>query len=143
MPCMLQVCVHRKYVWHCANGECNLVPRWHALFWHSRWVTGVRLTRRRDEGRSKVVICGQDFLVLDHYPKDRLQCDQKLSEELDMTTTDALRNICKHNPPSITPIYKDNKADPIYKSVFCDFIQSTCVHAVYILHKSTKVGCTP
>ena len=44
VPCMLPFCVHRRYVWHCANGECNLLPHWHALYWHSRWVTGVRLT---------------------------------------------------------------------------------------------------
>ena len=26
VPCMLPVSVPRRYVWHCANGECNLLP---------------------------------------------------------------------------------------------------------------------
>ena len=37
-----------------------------------------------DEVRPKVVICGKDFFVLEHYPKDasgRLQYDKKLIEE--------------------------------------------------------------
>ena len=46
VPCMLPFCVPRRYVWHCANGECNLLPHLHALYWHSPWVTGVRLTSR-------------------------------------------------------------------------------------------------
>ena len=40
VPCMLPFCVPLRYVWHCATGECNLLPYWHALYWHSRWVTG-------------------------------------------------------------------------------------------------------
>ena len=48
--------------------------------------------------------------------------DKKLIEELDTKTTDVLRNMCKHNPPSAQPSYKGKKADLIYKRVFCDFI---------------------
>ena len=33
-----------------------------------------------------------------------------------------IRNMCKHNPPSAQPTYKDKKSDLIYKRVFCDFI---------------------
>ena len=62
-----------------------------------------------DEVRPKVVIRG------------KLQYE-KLIEELDMKTTDVLRNMCKHNPPSAQPSYKDKKADLIYRCVFCDFI---------------------
>ena len=74
-----------------------------------------------DEVRPKLVICGKDFFVPDHYPKDassKLQYDKKLIEELDMKTTDVLRNIRKHNPPSAQPTYKDKKEDFIYKRVF-------------------------
>ena len=39
-----------------------------------------------------------------------------------MKTTDVLRNMCKHNPPSVEPTYKDKKVDFIYKRVFCDFL---------------------
>ena len=78
-----------------------------------------------DEVRPKVVIRGQEFFVSEHYPKNassRLQYDKKLIEELDMKTTDVLRNMCKHNTPPAQPIYKDKKADLIYKRVFCDFL---------------------
>ena len=78
-----------------------------------------------DEVRPKVVIRRKEFFILEHYPKDAsgiLQYDTKLIEELDMKTTDVLRNMCKHNPPSAQPTYKDKKADLIYKHVFCDFI---------------------
>ena len=81
-----------------------------------------------DEVRPKVVICGKQFFVPEHYPKDacgKLQYDKKLIEELDMKTTDVLRNMCKHNPPSAQPTYNDKKADLIYKHVFCDFVSST------------------
>ena len=126
VPCMLLFCVHRRYVWHCASGECNLLPHLHALYWHSHWVTGaVDKLPLVDEVLPKVVIRGTEFFVLEHYPKDasgRLQYDKKLIEELDMKTTDVLRNMCKHNPPSAQPTYKDKKADLIYKRVFCDFI---------------------
>ena len=49
-----------------------------------------------------MVIRGKECFVLEHCPKDvsgRLRCDKKLIEELDMKTTDVLRNMCKHNPP--------------------------------------------
>ena len=46
VPCMVPVCVPQRYVWHCAIGECNLLPHWHALCWHSPWVTGLCLTSR-------------------------------------------------------------------------------------------------
>ena len=78
-----------------------------------------------DEVRPKVVIRGMEFFFPGHYPKDasgKLQYDKKLIEELDTKTTDVLRNMCKHNPPSAQPTYKDKKADLIYKRVFCDFI---------------------
>ena len=62
-----------------------------------------------------------------------LDCtDKKLIKELDMKTTDVLPNMCKHNPPSAQPTYKDKKAEPIYKCVFCDFIYSTRVCTSYI-----------
>ena len=47
------------------------------------------------------MIRGKEFFVPERYPKNafgRLQCDKKLIEELDMKTTDVLRNMCKHNP---------------------------------------------
>ena len=47
---------------------------------------------------------------------------KKLIEELDMKTTDRLRNMCKHNLPTAQPTYKDKKVHLIYKRVFCDFI---------------------
>ena len=78
-----------------------------------------------DEVRPKVVIRGKEFFVPKHYPKDaygKLRYDKKLIEELDTKTTDVLRNMCKHNPPSTQPTYKDKKADLIYKRVFCDLI---------------------
>ena len=78
-----------------------------------------------DEVRPNVVIRGKEIFVPGHYPKDasgKLQYDKKLIEELDTKTTDVLRNMCKHNPPSTQPTYKDKKADLIYKRVFCDFI---------------------
>ena len=78
-----------------------------------------------DEVRPKVVIRGREFFVSEHYPKDafgRLRYDRKLIEELDRKTTDVLRNMCKHDPPSVQPTYKDKKADLIYKCVFCDFL---------------------
>ena len=74
-----------------------------------------------DEVRPKVVICGKEFFVPEHSPKDasgKLQYDKKLIEELDTKTTD----VCKHKPPSAQPTNKDKKADLIYKRVFCDFI---------------------
>ena len=46
VACMLPVCVPRRYVWHCAIGQCNLLPHRHALCWHSPWVTGLWLTSR-------------------------------------------------------------------------------------------------
>ena len=78
-----------------------------------------------DEARPKVVIRGKGFFVLEFYPKDasrKLQYDKQLIEELDMKTTDVLRNMCKHNPPSAQPTYPKAKADLVYKRVFCDFI---------------------
>ena len=78
-----------------------------------------------DEVHPKVVICGKEFLVLEHYPKDavgRLQYGKKLVEELDMKTTDMLRNVYKHHLPAAQPTYKDKRADLIYKRVFCDFM---------------------
>ena len=78
-----------------------------------------------DEVCPKVVICGKEFFVPEHYLKDafgKLECDKNLIEELDTKTTGVLRNMCKHNPPSAQPTYKDKKADLIYKRVFCDFI---------------------
>ena len=60
-----------------------------------------------DEVRPKVVIRGNDFFVLEHYPKDacgRLEYDKKLIEELDMKTTDvhAARIYCTAEvPPKI------------------------------------------
>ena len=78
-----------------------------------------------DEVRPKVVIPGKEFFVLEHYPKDasgKLKYDKNLITELDTKTTGVLRNMCKHNPPSTQPTYKDKKADLIYKGVFCDFI---------------------
>ena len=56
-----------------------------------------------DEVLPKVVIRGKEFFVPEHCPKDassKLQYDKKLIEELDMKTTDVLRNMCKHKPPS-------------------------------------------
>ena len=52
-------------------------------------------------------------------------------EELDIKTTDVLRNMCKHHPPFAQLICKDKKADLIYKRVFCDFISSTRVCTSY------------
>ena len=78
-----------------------------------------------DEVGPKVVIRGKEFFVPEHYPKDasgKLEYDQNLIEELDTKTTGVLCNMCKHNPPSAQPTYKDKKADHIYKRVFCDFI---------------------
>ena len=78
-----------------------------------------------DEVRPKVVSCGKEFFVPQHDPQNasgRLQYDKKLIEELDMKTTDVLRNMCKHNPPPAQPTYKDKMADLIYKRVFCDFL---------------------
>ena len=75
-----------------------------------------------DEVRPKVVIRGKEFFVPGHYPQDassKLQYDKKLIEELDMKTTDVPRNMCKQDPPSAEPTYKDKKADLIYKRVFC------------------------
>ena len=72
-----------------------------------------------------MVIRGKEFFIPEHYPKHascKLQYDKKLIEELDTKTTDVLHNMCKHNPPSAQPTYKDKKADLIYKRVFCDFI---------------------
>ena len=40
------VCVPRGYVCHCAIGECNLLPHWHAWRWHLPWATGLWLTSR-------------------------------------------------------------------------------------------------
>ena len=80
-----------------------------------------------DEVRPKVVIRGKEFFVpfvLEDYPKDafgKLQYDKKLIEDLDTKTTDVLRNMCKHNPPSAQPTYEDKKADLIYKRVLRDF----------------------
>ena len=88
-----------------------------------------------DEVRPKVVIRGKEFFVPEHYPKDasgKLQYDKKLIEELDMKTMDVLHNMCKHNPPSAPPTYKDKKANLIYKRVFCDFIYNTRVCTSYI-----------
>ena len=78
-----------------------------------------------DEVRPKVVIRGEEFFVPEHYPKDasgKLEYDKNLIKELEEKTTGVLRNMCKHNPPSAQPTYKDKKSDLIYKRVFCDFI---------------------
>ena len=78
-----------------------------------------------DEVRPKVVIRGEEFFVPEHYPKDasgRLEYDKNLIKELEEKTTGVIRNMCKHNPPSAQPTYKDKKSDLIYKRVFCDFI---------------------
>ena len=124
--CMLPFCVHRRYVWHC---------KWRVQFTATlacivlAFVLGDRRVVDKpplvDEVRPKVVIHGEEFFVPEHYPKDasgRLQYDKKLIEELDMKTTDVLRHMCKHNPPTAHPTYKCKKADLIYKRVFCDFI---------------------
>ena len=77
-----------------------------------------------NEVRPKVLIRGQEFFVPQHYPKDasgKLEYNKNQIKELEQKTTGALRNICKHNPPSAQPTYKDKKADLIYKRVFCDF----------------------
>ena len=77
-----------------------------------------------DEVRPKVVIRGKEFFVPEDFPQGasgKLQYDKKLIEELDTKTTEVLRNMCKHNPPSAQPTYKDKKADLIYKRVFCNF----------------------
>ena len=78
-----------------------------------------------DEVRPKVVIRGEEFFVPEHYPKDasgKLEYDKNLIKELEEKTTGVIRNMCKHNPPSAQPTYKDKKSDLIYKRVFCDFI---------------------
>ena len=78
-----------------------------------------------DEVRPKVVIRGQECFVPRQYPKHasaKMGCDKNRIKELDTKTTGVLRNMCKHNPPSAQPTYKDKKADLIYKRVFCDFI---------------------
>ena len=67
----------------------------------------------------------RNFLFHSITPKNasgRLQYTKKLIEELDMKTTDMLRNMCKHNPAPTQPTYKDKKADLIYKRVFGDFL---------------------
>ena len=51
-----------------------------------------------------------------------LEYDKNLIKELEEKTTGVIRNMCKHNPPSAQPTYKDKKSDLIYKRVFCDFI---------------------
>ena len=78
-----------------------------------------------DEVRPKVVIRGKEFFVPEHNPKDasrKLEYDKNPIKELETKTTGMLHNMCKHNPPSVQPTYKDKKADLIYKCVFCDFI---------------------
>ena len=78
-----------------------------------------------DEVCPKVVIRGKEFFVPEHCPNDasgKLQYDKKLIEELDMKTTDMLRNMCKQNPPSTQPTYEDKNAGLMYTCVFCDFI---------------------
>ena len=78
-----------------------------------------------DEVRPKVVIHGKEFFVPEHYPIDasgKWKYDKNLIKELDTKTTGVLHNMCKHNPPSAQPTYKDKKADVIYKRVFCGFI---------------------
>ena len=129
VPCMLPFCVPRKYVWHCTPGECNLqftatLVCTVLVFALGDWLVADQ-PPSVDEVRPKVVICGKEFFVTRHYPKDasgKLQYDKKLIEELDTKTTDVLCNMCKHNPPSAQPTNKDKKADFIYKRVFCDFI---------------------
>ena len=65
MPCMLPFCVHRRYVWHCANGECNLLPHWHALYWHSRLGDRCAVDKPPlvNEVRPKLVIRGKELFV--------------------------------------------------------------------------------
>ena len=79
MPCMLPFCVPGRYVWHCATGEFNSLPHWHAL----AFALGDRLVVDKppsvDEVRPKVVIRGKEFFVPEHYPKDasgKLQYDK-------------------------------------------------------------------
>ena len=44
--CPLEICV-ALHKWRVQfNGECNLLPHLHALYWHSRWVTGLQLRSR-------------------------------------------------------------------------------------------------
>ena len=57
-----------------------------------------------DEVRPKVVIRGQEFFVLEHYPKDasgRLQYNKKLIEELNMKTMD-VQHVQAQPAPSTT-----------------------------------------
>ena len=78
-----------------------------------------------DEVRPKVVIRAKEFVVPEHHPKrgfGKLEYDRNLIKELDTKTTGVLRNMCKHNPSSTQPTYKDKKANLIYKRVFCDFL---------------------
>ena len=78
-----------------------------------------------DEVRPKVVIRGKEFFVSEHYLEHasrKLEYDKNVIEELDTKTRGVLCNMCKHNPPSAQPTYKDKKADLIYKRIFCDFI---------------------
>ena len=59
-----------------------------------------------------MVIRGQGFFVPEHHPKDssgKLENDKNLIKELEEKTTGVLRNMCKHNPPSTQPTYKDKK----------------------------------
>ena len=85
-----------------------------------------------DEVHPNVLIRGKKFFVAEHYHKDasgRLQYDKKLIEELDMKTTGVLRNMCKHNPPSAQPTYKDKKGGPHLQACILRFLRKhTCVH---------------
>ena len=53
---------------------------------------------------------------------------KKLIEELDMKTTDVLCNMCKHNPRSAQPTYKDEKGGPHPQACALRFLtKQTCV----------------
>ena len=61
-------------------------------------------------------------IITPNMPRVNCSMTKKLIEELGTKTTDVLRNMCKQNPPSSQPTYKDEKADIIYKRAFGDFI---------------------
>ena len=119
----------------CSTEICVALRKWNVQFTATlacivlAFALGDRLVVDKspsvDEVRPKVVIRGEEFFVPEHYPKDasgRLEYDKNLIKELEEQTTGVIRNMCKHNPPSAQPTYKDKKSDLISKRVFCDFI---------------------
>ena len=134
---MLPVSVPRRYVWHCANGMCNLLP--HACIVLA-FALGDRLVVDKppsvDEVCPKVVIRGEEFFFPEHYPKDasgKLEYDKNLIKELEEKTTKEDSQHVQAQPSLCTTHLQRQEVGPhLQARVLRLHIKHACVHLIYV-----------